>query len=64
MLPGHIFPEIEIGWLRKGESVGEEGEESSVKGGVAEHEENIDCGSGDSIDEIVGVGECGITIAV
>lgn len=83
MFPGHNFPEIELGWLRKGESVGEKGsaeggvdsEENIVcgsgdsidvdEGGVdsEEQEEKIVCGSGDSIDEVVVVGEFGMTIA-
>jgi hypothetical protein len=62
MFPGHNLPEIELGWLREGESVGEKG---SAEGGVdsEEQEENIVCGSGDSIDEVVVVGEFGMTIA-
>ena len=61
MLPGHNFPEIELGWWRKGESVGERG--SADGGGVEEHDENIDCGTEDSIDDVVVVGEFGIIIA-
>ena len=67
MFPGHNFPEIKLGWLRKGESVGEKG---STEGGVDSEgqEENMVCGSGvcgsgDSIDEVVVVGEFGMTIA-
>jgi hypothetical protein len=49
MFPGHNFPELELGWLRKEESVGEKG---SAEGGVDSEEqgENIVCGRGDSID--------------